>query len=313
MPGAKGLLPTYKQAYVVLNLLPLALLQYQKGVNMKVLVTGVKGQLGFDVVNELKEKNIEAVGVDIEEMDITDAAACEKVITEAKPDAVIHCAAYTAVDAAEDNVELCRKVNAEGTRNIAKVCKALDIKMMYISTDYVFNGEGLRPWEPDDHREPLNVYGLTKYEGEIAVEQNLEKYFIVRIAWVFGVNGKNFIKTMLRLGQERGAVSVVNDQIGSPTYTYDLSKLLVAMIQTDKYGRYHATNEGLCSWYEFACEICRQAGMKVDGAPEPAAEYPPKPKRPENSRMSKAKLTENGFVRLPSWQDALERYLKEIL
>ena len=211
---------------------------------MRVLVTGVKGQLGHDVMDELAAKGIEGIGVDVEEMDITDAAACEKVITEAKPDAVIHCAAYTAVDAAEDNVELCRKVNAEGTRNIAKVCKALDIKMMYISTDYVFNGDG-----------------LTKYEGEIAVEQNLEKYFIVRIAWVFGVNGKNFIKTMLRLGQERGAVSVVNDQIGSPTYTYDLSKLLVAMIQTDKYGRYHATNEGLCSWYEFACEIFRQAGM----------------------------------------------------
>ena len=198
---------------------------------MRVLVTGVKGQLGHDVMDKLAAKGIEGIGVDVEEMDITDAAACEKVITEAKPDAVIHCAAYTAVDAAEDNVELCRKVNAEGTRNIAKVCKSLDIKMMYISTDYVFNGEGQRPWEPDDHREPLNVYGLTKYEGEIAVEQNLDKYFIVRIAWVFGINGKNFIKTMLRLGKERGAVSVVNDQIGSPTYTYDLSKLLVAMIQ----------------------------------------------------------------------------------
>ena len=278
---------------------------------MRVLVTGVKGQLGHDVMDELAAKGIEGIGVDVEEMDITDAAACEKVITEAKPDAVIHCAAYTAVDAAEDNVELCRKVNAEGTRNIAKVCKALDIKMMYISTDYVFNGEGLRPWEPDDHREPLNVYGLTKYEGEIAVEQNLEKYFIVRIAWVFGVNGKNFIKTMLRLGQERGAVSVVNDQIGSPTYTYDLSKLLVAMIQTDKYGRYHATNEGLCSWYEFACEIFRQAGMdEVKVTPVDSSGFPAKAKRPQNSRMSKEKLTENGFERMPSWQDALGRYLK---
>ena len=280
---------------------------------MRVLVTGVKGQLGHDVMDELAAKGIEGIGVDVEEMDITDAAACEKVITEAKPDAVIHCAAYTAVDAAEDNVELCRKVNAEGTRNIAKVCKALDIKMMYISTDYVFNGEGLRPWEPDDHREPLNVYGLTKYEGEIAVEQNLEKYFIVRIAWVFGVNGKNFIKTMLRLGQERGAVSVVNDQIGSPTYTYDLSKLLVAMIQTDKYGRYHATNEGLCSWYEFACEIFRAAGMDVKVTPVHSDEYPAaKAKRPMNSRMSKEKLTENGFERLPEWKDAVARYLKEI-
>lgn len=280
---------------------------------MRVLVTGVKGQLGHDVMDELAAKGIEGIGVDVEEMDITDAAACEKVITEAKPDAVIHCAAYTAVDAAEDNVELCRKVNAEGTRNIAKVCKALDIKMMYISTDYVFNGEGLRPWEPDDHREPLNVYGLTKYEGEIAVEQNLEKYFIVRIAWVFGVNGKNFIKTMLRLGQERGAVSVVNDQIGSPTYTYDLSKLLVAMIQTDKYGRYHATNEGLCSWYEFACEIFRQAGRDVKVNPVSSDEFPTKAKRPHNSRMDKSKLTENGFTPLPAWQDALKRYLEIIL
>lgn len=281
---------------------------------MRVLVTGVKGQLGHDVMDELAAKGIEGIGVDVEEMDITDAAACEKVITEAKPDAVIHCAAYTAVDAAEDNVELCRKVNAEGTRNIAKVCKALDIKMMYISTDYVFNGEGLRPWEPDDHREPLNVYGLTKYEGEIAVEQNLEKYFIVRIAWVFGVNGKNFIKTMLRLGQERGAVSVVNDQIGSPTYTYDLSKLLVAMIQTDKYGRYHATNEGLCSWYEFACEIFKQAGMTdVKVTPVDSSQFPAKAKRPMNSRMDKSKLAANGFTPLPAWQDALSRYLKEIL
>ena len=199
--------------------------------------------------------------MDVEEMDITDGQACRRVITEAGPDAVIHCAAYTAVDAAEDNVDLCRRVNADGTRNIAAVCRDLDIKMMYISTDYVFNGQGLRPWEPDDEREPLNVYGQTKCEGEMAVEELVKKFFIVRIAWVFGVNGKNFIKTMLRLGKERGAVSVVNDQIGSPTYTYDLSKLLVAMIQTDKYGRYHATNEGLCSWYDFACEIFRQAGM----------------------------------------------------
>lgn len=277
---------------------------------MKVLVTGVKGQLGYDVMNELASRGIEGVGVDVEEMDITDAAACQNVITEAKPDAVIHCAAYTAVDAAEDNLELCRKVNAEGTRNIAKVCKALDIKMMYISTDYVFNGGGERPWEPDDHREPLNVYGLTKYEGEIGVEQNVSKYFIVRIAWVFGVNGKNFIKTMLRLGKEKGAVSVVDDQIGSPTYTYDLARILVDMIQTDKYGRYHATNEGLCSWYEFACQIFRQAGMNdVKVTPVDSSGFPAKAKRPQNSRMSKEKLTANGFERMPSWQDALGRYL----
>ena len=280
---------------------------------MRVLVTGVKGQLGYDVMNELAARGLEGIGVDVDEMDITDAAACDRVIKEAKPDAVIHCAAYTAVDAAEDNLELCRRVNAEGTRNIARVCKALDIKMMYISTDYVFNGTGERPWEPDDHREPLNVYGLTKYEGEIAVEQNLKKYFIVRIAWVFGINGKNFIKTMLRIGKERGAASVVSDQIGSPTYTYDLARLLVDMIQTEKYGRYHATNEGLCSWYEFACQIFRQAGMdQVKVTPVSSGEFPVKAKRPCNSRMSKDKLTDNGFERLPSWKDALGRYLKAL-
>ena len=281
---------------------------------MKVLVTGVKGQLGYDVVKECEKRGIEAIGVDVEEMDITDAAACERVITEAKADAVIHCAAYTAVDAAEDNKDLCRKVNAEGTRNIAEVCRKLDIKMMYFSTDYVFNGQGERPWEPDDPREPLNVYGQTKYEGELAVQELLEKYFIVRIAWVFGVNGKNFIKTMLRLGKERGAVSVVDDQIGSPTYTYDLARLVVDMIQTDRYGIYHATNEGLCSWYEFACQIFKAAGMnQVKVTPVDSTAFPAKAKRPHNSRMDKSKLAENGFEPLPSWEDALERYLKEIL
>lgn len=280
---------------------------------MKVLVTGVKGQLGYDVVKECEKRGIEAIGVDVEEMDITDAAACERVITEAKADAVIHCAAYTAVDAAEDNQDLCRKVNAEGTRNIAEVCRKLDIKMMYFSTDYVFNGQGERPWEPDDPREPLNVYGQTKYEGELAVQELLEKYFIVRIAWVFGVNGKNFIKTMLRLGRERGAVSVVDDQIGSPTYTYDLARLVVDMIQTDRYGIYHATNEGLCSWYEFACQIFKAAGMnQVKVTPVDSTAFPAKAKRPHNSRMDKSKLAENGFEPLPSWEDALERYLKEI-
>ncbi len=280
---------------------------------MKVLVTGVKGQLGYDVVKECEKRGIEAIGVDVEEMDITDAAACERVITESKADAVIHCAAYTAVDAAEDNEDLCRKVNAEGTRNIAEVCRKLDIKMMYFSTDYVFNGQGERPWEPDDPREPLNVYGQTKYEGELAVQELLEKYFIVRIAWVFGVNGKNFIKTMLRLGRERGAVSVVDDQIGSPTYTYDLARLVVDMIQTDRYGIYHATNEGLCSWYEFACQIFKAAGMnQVKVTPVDSTAFPAKAKRPHNSRMDKSKLAENGFEPLPSWEDALERYLKEI-
>ena len=278
---------------------------------MRVLVTGVKGQLGYDVMNELAGRGHEGIGVDIQEMDITDAASVEKVITEAAPDAVIHCAAYTAVDAAEDNVDLCRRVNAGGTENIARVCKALNCKMMYISTDYVFNGQGTRPWEPDDKREPLNVYGQTKYEGELAVE-TLEKFFLVRIAWVFGVNGKNFIKTMLNLGKTRDHLTVVADQIGSPTYTYDLARLLVDMIETDRYGRYHATNEGLCSWYEFACEIFKQAGMNVTVSPVTSDQYPAKAKRPMNSRMEKSKLDEMGFKRLPSWQDALGRYMKEI-
>ena len=276
---------------------------------MKVLVTGAKGQLGTDLMNELAKRGIEGIGVDVEEMDITDAEACRRVIKASGADAVIHCAAYTAVDAAEDNVELCRRINGEGTRNVAQACKEADVKLMYISTDYVFDGQGTRPWEPDDERHPLNVYGQTKYEGELAVEELSDKYFIVRIAWVFGVAGKNFIKTMLRLGKERGAVSVVDDQVGSPTYTYDLARLLVDMIQTDKYGRYHATNEGLCSWYEFAKEIFRQAGMDVPVTPVSSSEFPAKATRPSNSRMSKEKLSDNGFERLPAWQDALGRFL----
>ncbi len=279
---------------------------------MKVLVTGVKGQLGYDVVKELEKRGMEAVGVDIEEMDITDAASVEKVIGEAAPDAVIHCAAYTAVDAAEDNEELCRRVNADGPRNIANMCKRLDIPMIQISTDYVFDGMGEQLWQPDDKREPASVYGQTKYEGELAVQNTLEKYFIVRIAWVFGVNGRNFVKTMLNLGKTRDKVTVVCDQFGSPTYTYDLAKLLVDMVQTDKYGVYHATNEGFCSWYDFACEIFRQADIQVEVTPVTSDQYPAKAKRPFNSRMSKDKLEENGFERLPAWQDALCRYLKEI-
>lgn len=287
---------------------------------MRVLVTGVKGQLGHDVMNELAKRNHTGVGVDIEEMDITDAASVERVIRESNVEAVIHCAAWTAVDLAEDEdkIDKVRQVNANGTENIAKVCAELDLKMIYISTDYVFDGQGTRPWEPDDERHPLNVYGQTKYEGELAVEKYLTKYYIVRIAWVFGVNGKNFIKTMLNLGKTHDQLTVVDDQIGSPTYTYDLARLLVDMVETDKYGRYHATNEGLCSWYEFACEIFRQAAKinpvyeKVHVTPVDSSKYPAKAKRPSNSRMSKEKLTENGFERLPSWQDALERYLKEI-
>lgn len=279
---------------------------------MRVLVTGVKGQLGHDVVNELAKRGHEYIGVDIEEMDITDPESVEKVLIESKADTVVHCAAYTAVDAAEDNVEVCRKVNAYGTENIAKVCQKLDQKMIYISTDYVFDGEGTRPWEPDDERNPLNVYGQTKYEGELAVEKYVKKFFIVRIAWVFGVNGKNFIKTMLNLSKKTNKLTVVNDQVGSPTYTYDLARLLVDMAESEKYGRYHATNEGLCSWYEFACEIFRQAGIEMEVAPVSSEEYKAKAKRPSNSRMDKSKLTANGFTPLPTWQDALSRYLKEL-
>lgn len=279
---------------------------------MRVLVTGVKGQLGYDVVNELKKRGLEAVGVDIDEMDITDASSVERVIADASVDAVIHCAAYTAVDAAEDNEAICRKVNAEGTQNIANVCKSLGIKMMYISTDYVFDGEGTKAWQPDDERHPLNVYGITKYEGELAIQNTLDQFFIVRIAWVFGINGKNFIKTMLNLAHNHPKLTVVNDQFGSPTYTYDLAVLLVDMIQTEKYGIYHATNEGICTWYEFACEIFKQAGVDVKVEPVTSDAFPTKAKRPSNSRMSKDKLDEQGFHRLPTWQDAVKRYISEL-
>ena len=278
---------------------------------MRVLVTGAKGQLGTDVMAELKSNNIEAVGIDREELDIVDAKACEeffdKANAEKRIDAVIHCAAYTAVDKAEDEQELSYNINALGTKNIATACKKFDMKLMYISTDYVFNGQGERPWEPDDERQPLNVYGKTKFVEEIA-----KKYFIVRIAWVFGIAGNNFIKTMLKLAKERDSLTVVNDQIGSPTYTADLSKLLVSMIQTDKYGRYHATNEGYCSWYEFAKEIFKVAGVTINVASVDSSAYPAKAKRPANSRMEKKKLDEMGFKRLPSWQDATRRYIEEL-
>lgn len=284
---------------------------------MKVLVTGVKGQLGHDVVNELNRRGHEAIGVDIEEMDITDAKSVTSVITAAAPQAVIHCAAWTAVDAAEEeeNREKVRHVNAEGTQNIANVCKALGCKMMYISTDYVFNGQGNEPWKPDcKEYAPLSVYGQTKLDGELAVANTLDQYFIVRIAWVFGINGKNFIKTMLALSEKYESLRVVNDQIGTPTYTFDLARLLVDMIETEKYGYYHATNEGgYISWAEFAQEIFRQAGKETKVFPVTTAEYGiSKAARPFNSRLDKSKLTENGFQRLPTWQDALTRYLKDL-
>ena len=311
---------------------------------MKVLVTGVGGQLGHDVMNELAQRGYEGIGSDIAPeysgvadgsavasmpyipMDVTDAASVEEKITEVHPDVVIHCAAWTAVDMAEDDdkVEKVRAINAGGTANIANVCKKLDCKMVYISTDYVFDGQGLEPWQPDckDYK-PLNVYGQTKLEGELAVSETLEKYFIVRIAWVFGKNGKNFIKTMLNVGKTHDKLTVVNDQIGTPTYTFDLARLLVDMIETEKYGYYHATNEGgYISWYDFTKEIFRQAVEmgheeyaedRLTVSPVTTEEYGiSKAARPFNSRLDKSKLIENGFEPLPTWQDALGRYLKEI-
>ena len=293
---------------------------------MKILVTGVKGQLGFDCINELNGRGHETIGVDIEEMDITDLSCVNKVIKEANPDAVIHCAAWTAVDAAEDdsNKEKVHLVNGTGTENIVKVCRELDCKLMYISTDYVFDGQGTEPWAPDckDYR-PLNVYGESKLAGELAVSGGLSKYFIVRIAWVFGKNGKNFIKTMLNLGKTHDQIKVVSDQIGTPTYTFDLARLLADMIETDKYGYYHATNEGgYISWYDFTREIFRQAVAqghpeysedRVSVIPVTTEQYGiSKAKRPFNSRLDKSKLAENGFTPLPTWQDAVARYLKEI-
>lgn len=295
---------------------------------MKIFVTGVGGQLGHDIMNELAKRRYEGIGSDIlpsvdtkypyVELDITDAAAVEKTISEVKPDVVLHCAAWTAVDAAEEeeNIPKVKAVNVDGTRNIAKVCKKLDCKMIYISTDYVFNGQGTEPWQPDckDYA-PLSVYGQTKLDGELAVAELLEKYFIVRIAWVFGINGKNFIKTMLNVGKKYPEVRVVSDQIGTPTYTYDLARLLVDMAETEKYGYYHATNEGgYISWYDFTCEIFRQTGYDTKVTPVTTAEYGlSKAARPFNSRLDKSKLVKNGFIPLPVWQDALTRYLNILL
>ncbi len=302
---------------------------------MKIFVTGVAGQLGHDVMNEVKKRGYEGIGSDVAaeyagiqdgsavtkmayvSLDITDKAAVEKTLEEIQPDVVVHCAAWTAVDMAEDDdkVAKVRAVNAGGTENIALVCKKLNCKMVYLSTDYVFDGQGETPWDPDckDYK-PMNVYGQTKLEGELAVSGNLDKYFIVRIAWVFGVNGKNFIKTMLNVGKTHDTVRVVKDQIGTPTYTYDLARLLVDMIETDKYGYYHATNEGgYISWYDFTCEIYRQAGYDTKVIPVTTEEYGlSKAARPFNSRLDKSKLVKNGFTPLPTWQDALSRYLKEI-
>lgn len=277
---------------------------------MKVLVTGVGGQLGYDVIKELQKRNIECIGVDKVEFDITDFETAYKFIINYMPDAVVHCSAYTAVDKAEDEPELCHFVNAVGTENIAKICKEIDAKMVYISTDYVFDGTKEGFYEVDDIPNPVNVYGKTKLAGERVVQEILDKYFIVRISWVFGINGNNFVKTMLRLGKERSELNVVADQIGSPTYTADLAQLLVDMVQTDKYGIYHATNEGVCSWAEFAEGIFRVAGMDVRVNHITTSEYPTRAKRPMNSRMIKQVLKKRGFAYLPIWEDALKRFLE---
>ena len=289
---------------------------------MKVFVTGVGSQLGYDVMNELKRREYEVFGSDITEsadikLDITDKTAVETVLNELQPDAVIHCAAWTAVDAAEDeeNKEKVYAVNVIGTRNIAEVCKQLGCKIIYISTDYVFNGQGSEPWQADcKDFAPLNYYGQTKLKGALAVAELIEKFFIVRIAWVFGLNGKNFIKTMINVGKKYDTVRVVNDQIGTPTYTYDLARLLVDMVETDKYGYYHATNEGgYISWYDFCCEFYKQFGLKTIVIPVTSEEYGlSKAARPFNSRLDKSKITEMGFEPLPTWQDAVKRYLEEV-
>lgn len=278
---------------------------------MKVLVTGIKGQLGFDVIKVLKERGIESVGADLEEFDVTNREQTRSFIMQHKPDAVIHCSAYTAVDKAEDDKEFVYDVNVNGPKYIAEVCRELDAKMIYISTDYVFPGEGQQFYEVDDATGPESQYGITKLAGEKEVQKLLDKYFIVRISWVFGVNGNNFVKTMLRLGKERDEISVVYDQVGSPTYTADLAVLLCDMVVTEKYGVYHATNEGVCSWADFTKEIFKIAGYDTKVKPVTTEEYGAKAKRPKNSRMSKEKLVENGFHKLPTWQDALQRYIKQ--
>lgn len=280
---------------------------------MKVLVTGVGGQLGYDVVKELRKRNVECLGSDLKEFDITDYEAAHSFITAYGPDAVVHCSAYTAVDKAEDESEICHRVNALGTENIAKICKEIGAKMVYISTDYVFPGTGEDFYEVDSPTDPQNVYGRTKLEGEQTVKRILNKYFIVRISWVFGINGNNFIKTMLKLGKERSEINVVADQIGSPTYTADLAPLLCDMIATEKYETYNATNEGICSWAEFAEEIFKMAKIDCKVNHIKTEEYQTKAARPKNSRMSKKSLTDNGFAKLPKWQDSIRRYLKELI
>ena len=279
---------------------------------MNILLTGASGQLGHDLLIELNKRGHNVTGVSSKEFNLSEPESVRAYLFALHPDAVMHCAGYTAVDQAEDDPERCDRINRAGTEAIARVCAEIGCKLLYISTDYVFPGTGERPWEPEDQPNPLNIYGLSKYLGEEAVRKYVAEHFIVRISWLFGLNGKNFVKTMLRLGAQRDQIAVVNDQIGSPTYTKDLAILLAEMIVTDKYGTYHATNEGFCSWYEFACAIMEQAHLPCRVLPILSDQYPSRAARPSNSRMSKEKLTRNGFHRLPSWQDALRRYLEEL-
>lgn len=279
---------------------------------MKVLVTGAGGQLGYDVIKRLEENSIECLSVDREEFDITNETQTKESITNYKPDVVVHCAAYTAVDKAEEERDLCYTINVLGTRYIAKACQEIDAKMFYISTDYVFDGKGDKPFEVTDKPNPINYYGQTKYEGELEVQKLLDKYFVIRASWMFGNNGNNFVKTMLRLGKERSEINVVEDQVGSPTYTYDLAKLVAGMIQTEKFGVYHATNEGYCSWYEFACEIFKQAGLNVKVNPIKTEDYPTKAKRPKNSRLRKHCIEDAGFNKLLYWNESLKIFLEMI-
>ncbi len=280
---------------------------------MKVLVTGVKGQLGLDVCKELDKRHIENKGIDKDDCDITDETAVLNYIKSYAPDIVVHCAAYTAVDRAEDEKEICFNVNVKGTEYIAKACKEIDAKMVYISTDYVFEGVGETAYEVDDKAAPDNTYGITKYQGEEEVRKILNKYFIIRISWVFGINGNNFINTMMKLGESRNELNIVADQIGSPTFTYDAASLICDMIATDKYGIYHATNEGYCSWADFAEYIFSVTGQKVLVHHIKSEEYPTKASRPKNSRLSKASLDKAGFKRLPDWKNAVKRYIDEKL
>lgn len=278
---------------------------------MKVIVTGATGQLGYDILKELKKRRIDAVGIGSKDCDITIQKAVFQMIENIMPNVIIHCAGYTAVDKAEDEVDKCNLINVEGTRNLVLACNKYDITLLYVNTDYVFSGDGIEPWKAEVERRPVSQYGKSKYQGEVVVEELLDKYFIVRVSWIYGNNGKNFVKSMLKLAETQNRIKVVSDQIGSPTYTVDVAKILVELIQTNKYGKYNVSNEGFCSWYEFAQEILKHTNKTIEIIPITSEEYGAKAKRPFNSRMDKSKLVENGLELLPEWKNALKRFLEE--